>query len=50
MQGLTTCLWFDTQAEDAANFYTSVFEDGKITRIVSSFSPEDEAAEDAFWG
>ena len=33
MQGLTTCLWFDTQAEDAANFYTSVFEDGKITQI-----------------
>jgi uncharacterized protein len=23
---------------------------GKITKIVSSFSPEDEKAEDAFWG
>ena len=27
---LTTCLWFDTQAEQAANFYVSVFEDAKI--------------------
>ena len=33
MQGLTTCLWFDTKAEEAANFYTSVFDDGKITQI-----------------
>jgi hypothetical protein len=24
--------------------------DGKITKLVSSFSPEDEKAEDAFWG
>ena len=27
---LTTCLWFDTQAEQAANFYVSVFKDAKI--------------------
>jgi predicted 3-demethylubiquinone-9 3-methyltransferase (glyoxalase superfamily) len=33
MQGLTTCLWFDTQAEEAANYYTSVFDDGKITQV-----------------
>jgi predicted 3-demethylubiquinone-9 3-methyltransferase (glyoxalase superfamily) len=33
MQGLTTCLWFDTKAEEAANFYTSVFDDGKITQV-----------------
>ncbi len=26
-------LWFDTQAEDAANFYVSVFPNSKITRI-----------------
>ncbi len=26
----TTCLWFDSQAEEAANFYTSIFKDGKI--------------------
>lgn len=24
----TTCLWFDTQAGEAAQFYTSVFPDG----------------------
>jgi predicted 3-demethylubiquinone-9 3-methyltransferase (glyoxalase superfamily) len=26
---LTTCLWFDTEAEEAAKFYTSVFPDSK---------------------
>jgi predicted 3-demethylubiquinone-9 3-methyltransferase (glyoxalase superfamily) len=30
---LTTCLWFDGNAEEAANFYTSVFTDAKIGRI-----------------
>lgn len=29
---LTTCLWFDSQAEEAANFYTSIFPDSKIVR------------------
>ena len=29
---LTPCLWFDTQAEQAAEFYCSVFENSKITR------------------
>lgn len=28
---LTTCLWFDGRAEEAATFYTSVFKDSKIT-------------------
>lgn len=28
---LTTCLWFDGQAEEAAAFYTSVFKDSQIT-------------------
>ena len=27
----TTCLWFNDRAEEAAQFYTSVFKDGKIT-------------------
>jgi predicted 3-demethylubiquinone-9 3-methyltransferase (glyoxalase superfamily) len=31
--GLTTCLWFDTEGEEAARFYTSVFKDSKISRI-----------------
>jgi ketosteroid isomerase-like protein len=35
---------------DTTETLTFTVEDGKITRIVSSFTPEDEAAEDAFWG
>jgi predicted 3-demethylubiquinone-9 3-methyltransferase (glyoxalase superfamily) len=30
---ITPCLWFDTQAEEAANFYVSTFEDSKIDSI-----------------
>lgn len=36
MQGLTTFLWFDTQAEEAATYYTSVFDDGKIRHVAYS--------------
>ena len=39
MQNLVTCLWFDTEGEDAARFYTSVFPNsklGKITRYGSA--------------
>ena len=27
---ITPCLWFDTQAEEAAKFYASVFKDSKV--------------------
>jgi predicted 3-demethylubiquinone-9 3-methyltransferase (glyoxalase superfamily) len=27
------CLWFDTQAEDAATFYTGLFEDSRIVEV-----------------
>ena len=30
---LTTCLWFDGQAEEAANFYVSVFRKSRITHV-----------------
>ena len=30
---ITTCLWFDNQAEEACNFYTSIFRDSKIESI-----------------
>ena len=30
---ITPCLWFDTQAEDAARFYTGIFKDSKIVVI-----------------
>jgi predicted 3-demethylubiquinone-9 3-methyltransferase (glyoxalase superfamily) len=29
----TTCLWFDTQAEEAAQFYTSVFKDTRMGQV-----------------
>jgi predicted 3-demethylubiquinone-9 3-methyltransferase (glyoxalase superfamily) len=30
---ITTCLWFDSQAEEAAEFYVSVFEDSKVLDV-----------------
>jgi predicted 3-demethylubiquinone-9 3-methyltransferase (glyoxalase superfamily) len=30
---ITPCLWFDTQAEQAAEFYCSVFKDSRITQV-----------------
>ena len=32
-QQLTPCLWFDTEAEEAALFYTSVFKDSRILDV-----------------
>jgi predicted 3-demethylubiquinone-9 3-methyltransferase (glyoxalase superfamily) len=33
MQKITTFLWFDNQAEEAANFYVSIFRNSKITNV-----------------
>jgi len=33
MQKITPCLWFDTEGEEAARLYTSVFPSSKIGRI-----------------
>ena len=33
MPKITPFLWFDTQAEDAAKFYVSVFKNSKITNV-----------------
>jgi predicted 3-demethylubiquinone-9 3-methyltransferase (glyoxalase superfamily) len=33
MKAITPCLWFDTQGEEAAEFYTSVFPNSKIREI-----------------
>ena len=30
---ITPCLWFDTQAEEAANYYVSIFPDSKLLKI-----------------
>jgi predicted 3-demethylubiquinone-9 3-methyltransferase (glyoxalase superfamily) len=32
-KAFTICLWFDTEGEAAANYYTSIFADSKIGRI-----------------
>ena len=33
---ITPFLWFDTQAEEAANFYTSIFKNSKIVTVTRS--------------
>jgi predicted 3-demethylubiquinone-9 3-methyltransferase (glyoxalase superfamily) len=33
MQKITTWLWFDTEAEEAAEFYTSLFPDSRVTDV-----------------
>ena len=33
MNGIRPCLWFDTQAEEAATFYTSLFKNSRIVRV-----------------
>jgi predicted 3-demethylubiquinone-9 3-methyltransferase (glyoxalase superfamily) len=33
MKGITSCLWFDNQAEAAARFYTSVFKHSRLGSI-----------------
>lgn len=32
-EGFTTCLWFDGQAEEAANHYVSIFKNSRIGRV-----------------
>ncbi|WP_457962465.1 VOC family protein [Arthrobacter sp. D1-29] len=33
MQKISTCLWFENQAEEAAGLYTSVFSDSRILNV-----------------
>jgi predicted 3-demethylubiquinone-9 3-methyltransferase (glyoxalase superfamily) len=33
MSGITPCLWFDGNAEEAARFYASVFPDGRVDAV-----------------
>jgi predicted 3-demethylubiquinone-9 3-methyltransferase (glyoxalase superfamily) len=33
IQKMAACLWFDTEAEQAAEFYTSIFENSRIMEI-----------------
>ncbi|MCM2998312.1 VOC family protein [Paenibacillus cellulositrophicus] len=41
---ITPNLWFDSQAEEAANFYTSIFHDSQIGRI-ARYGPESRGVE-----
>jgi len=33
MQKISPCLWFDNQAEEAANFYTSIFANSRVIDV-----------------
>lgn len=33
MQNISTCLWFDDKAEEAVDFYVSIFNNSKIGRV-----------------
>jgi predicted 3-demethylubiquinone-9 3-methyltransferase (glyoxalase superfamily) len=33
MKKITPCLWFDTQGEEAANFYTSIFKNSRVIDV-----------------
>jgi len=35
MQKITPFLWYSTQAEEAANYYASIFPDSHVTRVTS---------------
>jgi predicted 3-demethylubiquinone-9 3-methyltransferase (glyoxalase superfamily) len=39
---IVPCLWFDSQAEEAARFYTSVFPGGRIVKISHYFKSGQE--------
>ena len=43
-QKIEACLWFDTQAEEAANFYVSVFKNSKVNSITRYGKAASEAA------
>ncbi len=38
MKPITPCLWFDNEAEEAANFYVSIFPNSKIINTVPYMS------------
>lgn len=42
IQMITPCLWFDTQAEEAANFYCKIFKKSKIVRILRYIDADHE--------
>ena len=45
MQKITPFLWFDNQAEEAANFYVSIFKNSKILNVTQYSEAASAAAE-----
>jgi predicted 3-demethylubiquinone-9 3-methyltransferase (glyoxalase superfamily) len=43
MQKIKTFLWYDNQAEEAANYYVSVFKNGKVSEVNRISIDEDTA-------
>jgi predicted 3-demethylubiquinone-9 3-methyltransferase (glyoxalase superfamily) len=43
-QKITTFLWFDSQAEEAANFYVSIFKDSRIVGVTRYDDESSKAA------
>ena len=41
---IRTCLWFDTQAEDAARYYVTLFDDARITQVHKQRGGTDDRA------
>lgn len=39
LQRVSTCLWFDTQGEEAARLYTSLFPDSRIVNVMPNPDP-----------
>jgi predicted 3-demethylubiquinone-9 3-methyltransferase (glyoxalase superfamily) len=44
MQKITTFLWFDTNAEEAVNFYVSIFKNARIDKITYYYEESAKAA------
>ena len=44
MQKITPFLWFNSEAEEAVNFYTSIFKNSKILHITRYSESSSEAA------
>lgn len=44
MQKIKTFLWYDNQAEEAANYYVSVFKNGKVTDVARMHIDEETAS------
>jgi predicted 3-demethylubiquinone-9 3-methyltransferase (glyoxalase superfamily) len=40
---ITSCMWFDHQAEEAANFHTSIFRNSKIGSVTRGTRAEEIA-------